>query len=738
MVFQVSSCLKGYLAKVEYRCQCWRPKSPKRSECPDDILESEEEESTESIKSAISVHSVTKAVTNILVSWSSENPEIAHTPSFLTILDAEAAAPEIVRNALETLHYPDIEDCARNSEESLVPIPHFNMRSIVGKVRDFYTSQASINKDTTDNSQTARRLSFLKFAKNQYKKMMAQLMKASDKEHPDFLVSLRQDSGSSQQRLTEEDDASEDFLEQTVPESPTPESEAGSQSNMGSTAEIKKLSSVDFETIKIDLDSLFQQLISPDKPAVLGTKTLENTMSSEHIRKFAKELTDKLCDHLMSIQTFQRSAAPMTRSLSYSDISELRREVDATTQFPFSPDVMYAMTEDAVRKFLQQVLLWVNMEPSNKSSRGNAVHGALKDIEELITKTLTTPEDENVIEPEDENIEPEDENVIELEDENIELDGENAVEPEDENIELEDENVIEPEDENVIEPEDENIESEDENAIEPEDENIEPEGENVIEPEDENAIEPEDENIEPEDENVIEPEDENIESEDENAIEPEDENIEPEDENIEPEDENAIEPEDENAIESEDENIEPDDENVIEPEDENTIEPEDENSGPSVVSTNTSTTRTHTAQRITTQIITALVMRMIIKAPQKTMKGLQIEDIDALIKRLTDKAQVQIVITDSAVRKIKHSMKKVNKAVMEDLKEEFGSQELLLEAAMGSDPVSFDEAFVKQLKSQLNVLLSTNKKAAVVRFFRAVGNALTKPFRCCIVGCSTE
>ena len=46
------------------------------------------------------------------------------------------------------------------------------------------------------------------------------------------------------------------------------------------------------------------------------------------------------------------------------------------------------MTEDAVRKFLQQVLLWLEKDQSVKTMQSDQISGAVTDIEGLITTML--------------------------------------------------------------------------------------------------------------------------------------------------------------------------------------------------------------------------------------------------------------------------------------------------------------------------------------------------------------
>lgn len=136
------------------------------------------------------------------------------------------------------------------------------------------------------------------------------------------------------------------------------------------------------------------------------------------------------------------------------------------------------------------------------------------------------------------------------------------------------------------------------------------------------------------------------------------------------------------------------------------------------------------SEKTTNQIITDLVMRLTENTPQNSWQFSQMEDIDPIVQRLSEMARDTIHIDDSALRNTRNSMKKVNKAVIEDLKKEFGSAEQLLEAAVTSNSSSFDEAILKYLKIHLDALQGP-RRSEDASFFSRVGKALTKPFGWC-------
>ena len=144
------------------------------------------------------------------------------------------------------------------------------------------------------------------------------------------------------------------------------------------------------------------------------------------------------------------------------------------------------------------------------------------------------------------------------------------------------------------------------------------------------------------------------------------------------------------------------------------------------------------SERTTNNIITALLMRLIItEAPKHVRRSTQKKDIETIIKRLSEVARENINIGDSDIRKTNNNMTKINKVVIRDLKKEFGSSELLLEASMAENNSAFDRAVIKHLKIHLDELYRP-KRSAFARFFIKVGKALIKPFRCCFPDSSDD
>ena len=118
------------------------------------------------------------------------------------------------------------------------------------------------------------------------------------------------------------------------------------------------------------------------------------------------------------------------------------------------------------------------------------------------------------------------------------------------------------------------------------------------------------------------------------------------------------------------------------------------------------------SEKTTNEIITDLLLMLTENTPEKSGQSPQTEDIDSIIQRLSDMARDNIHIDDSALKRTWKNTKKVNKAVIEDLKKEFGSAEQLLEAAVASNSSSFDEAVLRYLKIHLDALHRPIRSAA--------------------------
>ena len=384
MLALASLYLKRCVTKLRFKCLgcCSLPNS---SGCTAESLEpSVRREVPQSLKSRVSVLSVTQEVASILGKWSSEMAEIREDSDSCSdtsspSVHAYDAAFDIVGIISNDLHYSD-HGHDESSESNRTSKPHFSMGLILKIVKGLFASEAGVNAHESNKKQ--RKSRFLKFAKMQFEKMRSELERSTQKSEPGFTVPL---SRPSQATLKKEDSPSEDLnLPGADPKSPRPKSEAVR----------KKLhSSLEFEEIKNVVEIMYKMLNLTRKP--VEQQKIVGKLDSM-MRQFSKDLTDKLYDHLITSNNCDVPSAPTGRSTSEYVISTVRRTAN---QCCLSPEVIYAITEDLVGRFLQQILLWMDKEQTNLISFSEEVSGALSNIEDLITKTVTSEEENKVTAP---------------------------------------------------------------------------------------------------------------------------------------------------------------------------------------------------------------------------------------------------------------------------------------------------------------------------------------------------
>lgn len=589
MLTLASLYLKRCVSKLRFKCPgcCSLPKSSGCNVTAESLEPSVRCELLQSLKSRVSVLSVTQEVASILDKWSSETAEIredsdSSSTTSSPSVHAYDAAFDIVGIVSNDLHYSD-HGYDESSESSRTSKPHFSMGLILTIVKGLFASEAGVNANKSNQKQ--RKCKFFKFAKTQFEKMKSELERSTQKSEPGFTVPLSRNSGSSQAPFKKEDSPSEDLkLPGADPKSPRPKSEASSPKFIG--VRKKRHSSVEFEDIKNVVEIMYKMLNLTKKPVEqqkIGEKL--NSM----MRQFSKELTDKLYDHLKTSNNYDIPLAPIGRSISDYVISTVGRSAN---QCSLSPEVIYAITEDLVGRFLQQILLWMDKEQTNLRSFSEEVSGALSNIEDLIIKTVTSHEENKVAAPES--------------------------------------------------PGDMDRQSSTSCCSTP-----------------------------------VEPFNDPADNDDETLR------------------------------------------NIV---DETSVTQNTGSSESSLIS-----------ERSTDNIIVPLVLRILTKAIMKSKFSYREADINTIIKRLSDKAEAEVEFKDSAPKKNRVNMRKVNKAVINDLEKEFGSPKLILEAALASNDPSFDAAVVKYVKFHLDALNSpTPKKCGISRFFSRVGKAVTKALRCCI------
>ncbi|XP_034563170.1 uncharacterized protein LOC117829667 isoform X2 [Notolabrus celidotus] len=385
MLTHATECLKRFVNRHFFGRYAYGEISSYISNRSQSLNEEEEERcaSAPSRTSRISVLSATKAVSEILEKWSDEKQEVtedvekATTPPD-TSRDAEIAAHEIVHQIMEDNRDMDFEAAC-----SVVGSPvkrHLNMLSIHNMVKDFFSSRV---KHPKEEKKEDVREQFHKVIAKQFQKMKKELRSTFGKKDSSFVVSLKQVSKSSKHQ--EEDGAVGVALPGEIPDPKTPKPKRRNRLQMDNVEMIsvrkQNFSPIDYESIKSDVDRLFYQVNSQNT-----VDSESEIISGSDIKIFSRELTVMMYDHLVRSQTYRLPMAAPGKCLSDSVISQARGKFD----FQTSPGVLYVMTEDAVRKFLQKIVMQLEMDAEELNQLMSI---PLTDIENAIKLLKHAPEE---------------------------------------------------------------------------------------------------------------------------------------------------------------------------------------------------------------------------------------------------------------------------------------------------------------------------------------------------------
>ncbi|GLD46710.1 uncharacterized protein AKAME5_000101700 [Lates japonicus] len=134
-------------------------------------------------------------------------------------------------------------------------------------------------------------------------------------------------------------------------------------------------------------------------------------------------------------------------------------------------------------------------------------------------------------------------------------------------------------------------------------------------------------------------------------------------------------------------------------------------------------------------VVSLLVTGLLMHTAKEARTSLLEIDLDRILKHLTVSALAEIDFTDIVISSDSQRFKEIPKAVFKDLRQEFVSANVLLEAMLSQNS-AVDDAFVSALKTHLKVFALTRKNK-IVRFFSSVARAIAKPFTG-LCGCSSD
>ncbi|CAI5695397.1 unnamed protein product [Oreochromis niloticus] len=373
MVCHAASCLKRHVARKP-RCRC---------------VSSGSDSGTESTDSKMFVQSAITEISVILSSRSSdgemtdkdedeeetptEKDEIKPTAGSQSIrapTPVEMVAADIVNEILGNMDLSSEEHCERCS----LPKSAFNAGLIINKLRDFFSRCLP---STSHSWLKERKHRFSMFARKQFEKMKKELRKLI-KANRKFFVCLK-----NMCKYPKSDTVpSDEGMVSSLPGSQSTEAHRAPSRN--TLLRYIRSSPVDFDGIGTDVNQLFEKITNKEKLLVVH-KTVENFRTSGGIRDFTVELTAKMFDLLMTDRLYQIPEPVMGRSLSDTVICRTPQPAHGSKR-PFSAEVLYVLVEDAVQKFVQTLLLWVENEDQMIEDK---VSVAVEDIQDFMKRTRT-------------------------------------------------------------------------------------------------------------------------------------------------------------------------------------------------------------------------------------------------------------------------------------------------------------------------------------------------------------
>ncbi|XP_077403400.1 uncharacterized protein LOC144036560 [Vanacampus margaritifer] len=327
---------------------------------------------------------MTNAVSGILLKWSRANKGEKSKPIAphidvekvsqnsdeedfeIASVDSDSGLTQNAKMAAQDITRSIIQEPASGSGDRVEKLTRFNLnlKLISNKVKNFFHSQ---EKASPTGNINRRKLRFFKFARMQFARLLGGLKRVF-KNQEGCLVCLKPD----QQK------------------SPRGESKGSFRS---STLHVRpsQYPRFDFEAIQEMVGKLFEDLSKLD-PEARAAK-IQRYMD-ENLRGFSQELTSQLYEYIMSCQSevyevpSNRSNKPFVDSVLWG--RKGKKNWDGGQKF--SPEVLYAMTEDAAWRFLQQLLLWLETEEGE--TYADEVSGAVGEINQLVVTALNTDDDD--------------------------------------------------------------------------------------------------------------------------------------------------------------------------------------------------------------------------------------------------------------------------------------------------------------------------------------------------------
>nr|XP_057944024.1 uncharacterized protein LOC131138801 [Doryrhamphus excisus] len=317
---------------------------------------------------------MTDSIKGILLKWfkSSKDKTTGEYTDSMMEEQAQLAAVDITRSIIQETSQMS-GDASGHVDGQLTRF-NLNLKLVSDKVKNFFKSQ---EKPSVDGQVKQRRFRFFKFARSQFSRMLGGLKRAF-KNQDACLVALKSDRREEKSVLSPRGDAKGAFRTSTLHVRPS------------------QRPAFEFESIQDMMAKLFDDLSKMDSEA--RDKKIARYMD-ENLKGFSEELTSQLYEYIMSCHSevyevpSSRSNTPFMDSLLWGRPG--KKHWDGQI---FSPEVLYAMTEDTVWRFLQQLVLWLETE-ENEETYADDVSGAVSEINQLVVTALNTDEDAEKVKP---------------------------------------------------------------------------------------------------------------------------------------------------------------------------------------------------------------------------------------------------------------------------------------------------------------------------------------------------
>ena len=379
MVFLAVRCLRACIGKLNATCLKKHVEDKASIQVPD------------SIKSTISIASATESIKDILNKWSpsirrvcsreeskveSENVSSSLSSSYI---DAETTAADILSAIIENM--PSPASSAIQAETNVLHKPRKPLTLIADKVKNLFVKGSTKKKVTdTEGIETPKKCRFSKFVNQRFHRMMEELKGLQKRGGKKFFLKIA-----------------------CNPKPVIPPEKLGIKSEITFVNVVKK-EQITLDKIKFDVENFISKITQSVKSAEELRKKFMNIKDCSDVQTFSRELVNNIYGHLMTGELYELPFVPPGKSFSDSVIpNSLKGKNESQTGL--CPEALYVMTEDAVGKFVQQILLCMVNELNELIVQSEDISGALGDITKFLNEIINSHDDRDAVSKSTEDIE---------------------------------------------------------------------------------------------------------------------------------------------------------------------------------------------------------------------------------------------------------------------------------------------------------------------------------------------